>query len=208
RLGCMCVSHTLTARYVYIGEFNLINTLVGIVIGFTFTIWYVALDLRFDIDSALSVNVVIAIATVTATAIHFDSVRRQKKDRVWEINKEILLKLFGSLSTAAQASLDQMNFELESMNDHTVKQPDVDRENYKTLTKSLNESLTLYAPMLPDNVIEAIKKHKSESEKISEAYNNDFINIIEAYDSDYGNHVELLGVLDTYIKRIAGTKYT
>ena len=195
-------------RYAYIGEFNLINTLVGIVIGFTLTIWYVALDLRFDIDSALSVNVVIALATVTATAIHFDSVQRQKKDRVWEINKEIILKLFGSLSTAAQVSLDQMNFELASMSDHTVEQPDFDRENYNTLTKSLNESLTLYSPMLPDNVIEAIKKHKSKSEQIAEAYDNDVIDIIGAYDSDYGNHVELLGVLDTYIKRIAGTKYT
>lgn len=186
----------------------MINTLVGIVIGFTLTIWYVALDLRFDIDSALSVNVVIALATVTATAIHFDSVQRQKKDRVWEINKEIILKLFGSLSTAAQVSLDQMNFELASMSDHTVEQPDFDRENYNTLTKSLNESLTLYSPMLPDNVIEAIKKHKSKSEQIAEAYDNDVIDIIGAYDSDYGNHVELLGVLDTYIKRIAGTKYT
>ncbi|WP_206665140.1 hypothetical protein [Aeromonas sobria] len=58
----------------------MIKLLLGVVLGFSATIWYVALDLRFDFDSSLSVNIVIALATVTAAAIHFDSVKSQKRE--------------------------------------------------------------------------------------------------------------------------------
>ena len=59
----------------------MVKYVLGLVTGFTATIWYVALDLNFELDNSLSINVVIATATIIATAIHYDSVRQQSRAR-------------------------------------------------------------------------------------------------------------------------------
>ncbi|TNY94272.1 hypothetical protein CGK58_24740, partial [Vibrio parahaemolyticus] len=85
----------------------MVNLVLGVLLGFCLTIWYVAIDLRFGFDSNVSINVVIAIATVIATAIHFDSQRKQRKDRIWDMNKNVLLDLAHALSEVIEATEDE-----------------------------------------------------------------------------------------------------
>jgi MFS superfamily sulfate permease-like transporter len=82
---------------IYIGIF-VVSFALGIMIGIFISIWYLVFDFSFNFDHAITVNVMIAVTTMIATAIHFDSVRHQRKDRLWEINKESLLKLSKAIS--------------------------------------------------------------------------------------------------------------
>lgn len=66
----------------------MVKYILGLLTGFCLTVWYLVFDLKFNFDHAFTLNLIIAAGTITATAIHFDSVRKQRKDRVWEINKE------------------------------------------------------------------------------------------------------------------------
>ena len=86
--------------------------LIGGIIGVFVAMIGFALILAFGskIDLAIMTNVIIAFATVIATTIHFDFRKTQKKERVWEINKNVLLELALSLADVIE--------DLEKATDH------------------------------------------------------------------------------------------
>ena len=85
--------HTVRLARCYVQRSAVINFSIGFILGMFFTMFSFTLITVFNVEFDLSIwtNVVIAVATCLATAIHIDSQIKLRKNRVWEINKGILL---------------------------------------------------------------------------------------------------------------------
>lgn len=187
----------------------MINLILGILLGFTLTIWYLVFDMQLNFDHIFSVNIVIAMASVTATAIHFDSVRRQRKDRVWEINKENLINLSKAISDAIEISskLSEREFNnMQGIPDDT--DTDGAKEINDTFRKTISHSLNVYKPLLNSELTDAIEKYQKEEKSIEEDFNHDAIRSFEAYDRQWAAQKELHKVVSSFIKGVAGIEVT
>ncbi len=185
----------------------MIKFILGVLTGFSLTIWYLVFDMKFDIDHNFTVNVVIAMATVTATAIHFDSVRKQRQDRVWEINKENLINLSKAISDAIEISSKLSDREFNNMQgipDDT--NTDGEKEINDTFRKTISESLNVYKPLLNTELTGAIAKYQKSEKSIEDDFNRDFISTFEAYDRQWGAQKALHKIVSSFIKEVAGIK--
>lgn len=183
----------------------MVKYIVGVLTGFCLTVWYLVFDLKFDFDHAFTLNLIIAAATTTATAIHFDSVRKQRKDRVWEINKENLIKLSKSLADAIEVSSKLSDQEFNRMNnipDNTCTEGSAE-VNLK-FQQTISDSLNVYKPLLNSELVAAIEKYQQTEKNIEYGVEHDHINVFEAYDSQWGAQKELQKVVSRFIKEVAG----
>ncbi|EJF0912110.1 hypothetical protein O1B84_003360 [Vibrio cholerae] len=185
----------------------MVKYVLGIVTGFTATIWYVALDLNFELDSSLSINIVIATATIIATAIHYDSVRQQKRERVWEINKENLLSLSRALSSEMKrtALYADRAFYIEQGIPIDDSELDDSPDAYKKFKKVIDESLDVYKPLLNKELIEAIEAFQKEDREIDIAVENNAMSVFEAYDAIHAEQKKLHSTVSDFIKKAYAT---
>ncbi|EGQ8957247.1 hypothetical protein V6957_004944 [Vibrio parahaemolyticus] len=189
----------------------MVKFLIGVIFGATLTIWYTAFDLNYDLDSNIFVNAVIASASAVAAAIHFDAVRKQRKDHVWEINKGHLLGLLESLSEVIELTSELLDFEFEVQQGITnsTNRPVDTTDRYKKLTKHLKDSLNVYSPLLSDDVLKAIEQYKKANKAVDEAFEQDYItSLFEVYDNIYANQKELHKAISKHVKELAGVKFT
>ncbi|MGB0944147.1 MAG: hypothetical protein ACPGUE_17190 [Marinomonas sp.] len=166
---------------------------------------------NLKIDLIVMTNVVIAVSTATAATaaiIHFDSIRKQRKDRIWEINKTHLLEMSKSLFNVIEITRSEMEFEFEKIQEISSEKPKDDHsEKYKKFSESLHDLLNVYEPMLSDEIPKAIKVYLDKIESINLDYHNNRItNLFEVYDNVLFHQMELHKVLSDYIKNLAGTK--
>ncbi len=192
-------------------SWSVIKFILGILLGFALTIWYVAFDLNYDFDSNVAVNIVIASSTAIAAAIHFDAVRKQRKDRIWEINKNHLLGLLESLSEVIELTSELADFELEVQQGiaNSADRPNDSTDKYRKLSKHLNDALNVYEPLLSDEVLIAIEKYKKANKAVDEAFEQDHItSLFEVYDNIYGNQKNLHSAISKHVKQLAGVKFT
>lgn len=187
----------------------MIKFILGILLGFTLTIWYLIFDMQFDFDHSFSVNIVVAMATVMATSIHFDSVRKQRKDRIWEINKENLLNLSKAISDAIEISSKLSDREFSNMQGIP---DDTDTEGAKeindTFKKTISHSLNVYKPLLNSELIDAIEKYQKTEKSIENDFIHDVADAFEAYDRQLAAQKELHEVVSSFIKDVAGIEVT
>ncbi|MFP3353387.1 hypothetical protein R0K04_18500 [Pseudoalteromonas sp. SIMBA_153] len=183
----------------------MVKFIIGLLTGFCLTVWYLVFDLKLNFDHKFTLNLIIAAGTITATAIHFDSVRKQRKDRVWEINKESLIKLSKSLADAIEVSSKLSDKEFNIMNnipDDTCTEDAAQINQMFQMT--ISDSLNVYKPLLNDELITAIEKYQQAEKNIEDSFNNDRINVFEAYDSQWEAQKELQTVVSRFIKEVAG----
>ena len=183
----------------------MVKFITGAIIGFTAAIYFLALDSKYNFNSAVAVNVVIAIATIFAVAIHFDSVRRQRRDRVWEINKDNLLELSKALSDSISinSKLSEQEFcKMQGIPDETCT--DGANEINTAFQQSLSISLNVYKPLLNKDLISAIEKYQTAEKQIEEDYNCDSIVVFDAYERQLSIQKELQQTVSTFIKKVAG----
>lgn len=188
----------------------MVGIITGIVIGFTISIWYIALDRQYDFDTNIMVNIVIAGSAMIATSIHFYTTNKQRSDRIWEINKDILLQLALSLSKVIEEIEKARDYEFDCMQgiEHeTGITYEYNKESHKNFSDSTFEVLNVYAPLMSNQLIEAIKHLKEVDEKTTESVNNGWLNNFEAYDSILNEHKQLQTMLNEFIKEISGIKY-
>jgi hypothetical protein len=183
----------------------MVNFVLGLLWGMAATIWYLAFDFKFNFDHAITVNVSIAIATIIATAIHFDSVRKQRKDRLWEINKDSLLMLSKAISDAVDMSgrLSDRYFNQEQGIPEHVNTNGSDIVHAK-LEEVLSDSLYVYKPLLSPELISSIENYQYTQKNISKAFNNDELSVFEAYDKQWAAQKKLQDVISTFIKQVSG----
>lgn len=178
---------------------------LGFFSGFAITAWYLVFDLTFDFDHALSLNIVIAAATITATAIHFDTVQKQKRDRVWEINKDSLINLSKAVTDAIKISSNLSDREFNRMNnipdDSCTEGSD---EIHAKFQETISDSLNVYKPLLNKELLTAIEKYQKTEQRIEKAYEYDEISLFDAFDHQWDAQKKLHQVIHHFIKEVAG----
>lgn len=186
----------------------MIKVVFGVILGFAATIWYVALDLRFDFDSSLSVNIVIAIATAIAAAIHFDSVKSQERERVWELNKAELLNLSKELSKVIHETRQAIAHESSSSDPEYQMEAPSNPCAYKFLDERLFVLINVQKPLLPKNFMKCVESlHTLEKEIERQVFEED-LDHISAYEGMLSKYIELHQELNVFIRKMAGIKNT
>ena len=181
------------------------NSVIAFILGVFVTIWYLVFDFTFNFDHSITVNVVIATATIIATAIHFDSVRKQRKDRLWEINKDSLLRLSKALADAIEMSAINSERELGiPVEESTKDSPEIGQKFEDILSDALN----VYKPLLSDHLIFAIEEYQKAEEQTSRDWHVDALTTFEAYDEQWANRKKLQEVVLEFIKDVSGVSYT
>jgi len=183
----------------------MVKVVIGAVIGFAMAVLYFTFASKFSFNPALALNVVIAVATIFAVAIHFDSVRNQRRDRVWEMNKENLLSLSKALSSSIDINSKLSEREFNKMNgipDET--NTDGAAEINNKFQQHISESLNVYKPLLNEELITVIEKYQKAEKQIEDDYNCDAISVFEAYERQWEKQKKLQVSVSAFIKKVAG----
>ena len=186
------------------------NFIMGVILGtfISFVLFVIILVSNFNFDAALITNIVIASATVVATAIHFDSIRKQRIDRVWEINKDMLLSFAHSLSLVIHASEYHAEEVYNRMRE--IHEPPRGREPEKNVYQSFysiqEQVLNVYRTLMDKELIDNIQSSKESNEYIHEALDHDAIDIEDAYDKSIQEYKKLQNSLNIFITRMSGVK--
>lgn len=187
----------------------MIYSVLSFVFGVFITIWYLVLDFSFNFDHFITVSIVIAAATAIATAIHFDSVRNQRKDRLWEINKGSLLRLSKDLSDAIEMSskLSDREFNRQQGNLNNTC-TDGSGEINQQFKEVISDFLNVYKPLLSADLIFAIEEYQTVEKNIKEMWEKDVLSIFKAYDEQLAAQKKLQEVIAKFIKDVSGVSYT
>lgn len=181
----------------------LIGSVIGFFGGFVFFIAVLLTDITFDV--VIATNLIIALATVVATIIHFSSIKQQRKDRLWDINKGILLDLAHSLSLVIQASEYYLELEHNEFNElpHTREPKEDVYENFKN---NQEYAINVYRTLMSKELIDSIELAKKRDDQITDAVNHDVIEHAQAYSESLNSYKKLQGNLNTFIASISGVK--
>lgn len=184
----------------------LIGGVVGFFLGFVF---FIALLLTSnEINITIATNLIIAFAAVVATIIHFSSIRQQRKDRLWDINKPVLLDLSHALSSVINASKYYLQKEYALA--HIEDPPnEFDRPNpnvFKDFHEKREYALDVYKTLMSKELIDALAKAKRISENIDQGVNEQYVNPITAYEKSISTHQELQEKLGFFIAKLSGVK--
>ncbi|BCB59385.1 hypothetical protein HaloA020_00860 [Halomonas sp. A020] len=177
----------------------MVKFLIGVIAGFALTIWYVAFDLNYHFDSNIAVNIVIASATALATAIHFDTVKKQRKDRVWEINKGVLLTLLELVSQA----IEETEFSLDHEYAHEVGHHP-NNEIWGKLKLQANLALNVYGSLMSKELFQHIETSKAIDEQIHDEVFNEDLDHLDAHERSLENLQALQLKLREFILQMAG----
>jgi hypothetical protein len=182
----------------------LINLVLGMLLGFAITISYVAFDLKLDINHSLSVNIVIAMATIIATAVHFDFQKKLRKDRIWDTNKTVLLELVHALSEVIEATED----EIHNLHCHFEGDEQIEVKPYvfKNIKDKVSYALTVYRPLMDENLIKAIHQHNEQDREVTRQVNHEDLENSDAYEIMLSEHKKLYSELLKFMGEISGVK--
>ena len=186
----------------------LIKFFLGILLGIaaSTTTFFLCDAYRGTVSYTLLPNIVIAVATVVAVGIHMHSVARQKDAREWDVKKDILLKLTSSLAELISETqrLRDAEYNHEPSQGGEVAHNTTDFDVFKQFSKYILETVYVYKPVLPENLILAIENYQSRDKEIE--------NYVDRGDYDHGDaYYELLKeqhklhlVLSNCIKEASG----
>ena len=182
----------------------LIGSVVGFFCGFIFFVAILLTDIKFDMT--IATNSIIALATVVAAVIHFSSIRQQRKDRLWDINKPILLELSHTLSLVIKAS--EFYLQEEYAQNHIDDAPQVsDAPNdnvFKEFKEKQEYALNVYKTLMSTELIEALREAKRINENIDHGVNAYGVDYITAYEESISTNQKLQNKLDFFIAKMSG----
>ncbi len=185
----------------------------GLIIGMFFTMFTFSLIAVFSVtfDVTVWTNIVIAIATCIATAIHVDNQIKLRKTRVWDINKDVLLNLSSSLAKVVEdlkKATDYHFAEMQNIAHQTGVTYDYPPELYENFSNQTFEVLNVYKPLMGRDLISNLEELKTINDRVSEGVNEGELNVFEAYDKILYEHQKLQEKLNTFIKQVSGVQYT
>ena len=184
--------------------------LFGLTIGFfAGFILFIALFVSgFSFDVSSTSNFVIAFGTAIAVVIHYSSLRQQRKDRVWDINKPILLDLSHAIASTIKASnyYLQQQYAAHQIDDDPNENEKPDLGVYKNLNEKQDYALNVYRTLMNSELINAIENAIKVEANIRDALNYDQIDLIEAYETSIKTYEELQDKLRFFITELSGVK--
>jgi len=181
---------------------------MGMLIGtfLAFILLASILIFQFQLDIMLITNIVIALATATAAIIHWDSVKKQRKDRLWEINKDVLIDLTHSLSLVIKASEYYLEEEYigHSLDSYELRGEKPDPRVFKKFTLSQEYALNVYRYLMDQELIRSIESAKEKNNRIDKAVNDESIEHTEAYEESIESYKLLQGKLQIFMGKMSG----
>ena len=182
--------------------------LIGVIVGFfiasiIFVSFFVT-GIKFDVGVAT--NVFIALATAVATAIHYSSIKIQRKERIWDMNKGVLLDLSHALSLVIQASSYYQQLEYAK---HCVEEEpfEIDKPNsnvFKDFKDKQEYALNVYKTLMDEELIASLEKAKEANKRIDNSVNENLIDYITAFDSSIATYQELQEKLGSFMAKLSG----
>lgn len=182
----------------------LVGCVVGLFVGFVSFVMFLVIDAKFDMS--VVTNIVIAAATVMATIIHFSSIRQQRKDRLWDINKPILLGLSKSLSAVIKASefYLQEEYSRHHIDDAPSQKDKPDPNVYKDFDQKREYALEVYKALMDKELIEALEEAKRLNENIAHGVHEYDVDNISAYEASISVNEDLQKKLSFFITKASG----
>jgi len=185
--------------------------LVGFCLGFFVCFILIVQTILNDIeiDVMATTSAFIAIATIVAVFIQVSSIKQQRKDRLWDLNKGILLDLSHTLSLSIKATeyyrrrriteehgLDQNHFP-------NTKPEDGVFDDFKDKQEL---AINVYKMLMSSELIDALLQAKLTDDEISLSVEYDDIDHMDAYDASLASKDQLKKKLDLFIAEMAGVK--
>ncbi|MBD1390660.1 hypothetical protein IC617_14575 [Neiella sp. HB171785] len=184
------------------------QVLIGAVFGFFggFVLFVAILLSDIKLDVSIATNIIIALATVIATVIHFSSIKQQRKDRLWDINKPILLDLSHTLSSVIKAS--EFYLQEEYARNHIDDAPKAsdapDANVFKAFKEKQEYALNVYKTLMSQELISALENAKRINENIDHGVNEYGVDHITAYEESISTNQALKEKLDFFIAKMSG----
>ncbi|EII3003743.1 hypothetical protein LG784_003720, partial [Vibrio cholerae] len=185
----------------------------GFVIGMFFTMFSFSLITVFNVNFDVTVwtNIVIAIATCIATALHVDNQIKLRKTRVWDINKDVLLNLSSTLAKVIKDLEKATDYHFDQMQNiahETGTTYSYPKDLYENFSAQTFEVLNVYKPLMSKDLISSLEELETVSERVDEGVNKGELSVFEAYDRMLHEHEKLQNKLNAFIKQVAGVQYT
>ncbi|EPV2532060.1 hypothetical protein H4F27_23080 [Vibrio alginolyticus] len=184
----------------------LIGCVIGFFVSFVSLVLFLVSDTKFDMS--VVTNLIIAAATVMATIIHFSSIRQQRKDRLWDINKPILLGLSKSLSAVIKAS--EFYLQEEYARQHIDDAPDPNEQPdpsvYKEFDQKREYALEVYQVLMDKELIDALEKAKRINDNIDHGVHEHGVDHISAYEASISANEDLQKKLSFFIAKTSGVQ--
>lgn len=164
-------------------------------------------------------NAIIAIATIVATSIHLSSARQQKldriydaekrrKDRLWDINKNILLELSDALHIVISAfEYTLQEHELSSSGKGSYIHylgPKPSPEIYKDLEEKLKHTTRVYKGIMNEVLIENCNELINANHLLNIETSDGDISVIDAIDSMLIKYKDFSVELQKFITDVSG----
>ena len=178
-------------------------------IGSVVTLIFIHLyNKTFELND-LYVNIIIAFAATVAVIVHIESVHMQKKSRIWDMNKNILLDLSQSLLKSISYKnkyIEEVYEFLASPNeDPTELASNVDGlEQEEDLEKKINNLITLYSNQIGNKLTQSLKIYQNTENKINAEVFDEELDNLEAYERSLEACNNLHGDLIKFIQNYSG----
>lgn len=187
----------------------MLKVAIGFILGLFVTIVSFSLlsILKIQINLIVITNIIIAMATVVATLVHFDFQNKARKDRIWDINKNILLDLAHALSEAIETTENELHNIRNIYDGQVVDKAETKTYAFSNIKDKINYALNVYTPLMDKDLLSSIGEHSKTNDRIIYEVNNDGLDQEEAYLIMLKTHRELYGKVIVLIGKISGVKY-
>ncbi|MDB2387326.1 hypothetical protein N9W21_08310, partial [Shewanella sp.] len=139
----------------------LFGTIIGFFVAMIALSYVLVTGVEFNM--AVWTNIIIAAGTAIAALIHYDSVKKQRKDRVWEIKKDALLKLLDLISQA----IEETKFALDPQYAFEIGHK-ANTKVWSELKSQTNLALNVYGSFMNKDLVEHIEISKKIDEEIND----------------------------------------
>ena len=162
----------------------------------------------FKLDLSIVTNIAIAFATIVATLIHYDSKKQQQRNRVWEINKPILLDLSKSLSAVVKADKFYLQERCAKVFGDAKPNPDHEPASgvYEDFFNKREYALVVYKSLMDDELLNALEEAMQENIKMSQLAYEYNIDEGSVYEKAINVNQALKDKLDRFIIKLSGIK--
>ncbi|MEN2388056.1 hypothetical protein [Comamonas sp. A7-5] len=181
-----------------------IALLIGACLGLIASSIYFYASNNADIAAGTIANSIIALCTFTALIISYFSIKSQKENRRWEVNKDLLIRLSTSLAETIVQTENFISNEIDNM------QGIQNHENFvwddsisEKFNKSLTQTVHVYSQLLNKEIIEAVKNYQKRDQEIARSFDDGEFDVIEAHDSSLEAQIKLMAILNKNIKTYA-----
>lgn len=133
-------------------------------------------------DKTLLLYVLIALATCAVAVIYFNSNRNRRKQRTWELNKDLLLRLTDSLNQVVHNSKAAIKYEQSSIESGgNESHSDIGFSASDRLDNQIEYALEVCAPLMDKKILQRLEDYRVFAKKNKHAIVSGEMNSIKGY---------------------------